>query len=258
FYDSAVGRFVSADTVIPGGTQGYDRYAYVYNNPLRYNDPTGHETQCPDGICENDNNDEDDKLEELKEYVEETLLNNNGQIKKQYTSLQAMLMVMMQAVLLYGNNWNGFLDACSYIFIGVAKHGAGTMLAGHYSSFNGYFDGDSGFHSDFQDDSNQVRHFWAAFADAANPTGDNPNGVASASFGNYFHEIVQDTKSGDDGATVTDYKLSITGIEIAMQAGNQIKSPLALIGVLSYRLGVGGPGYTGPQVDTTQWKTPDS
>ena len=44
FYDSAVGRFVSADTVIPGGTQGYDRYAYVYNNPLRYNDPTGH---CP-------------------------------------------------------------------------------------------------------------------------------------------------------------------------------------------------------------------
>ncbi|MCZ2290048.1 MAG: hypothetical protein LC138_14540, partial [Anaerolineales bacterium] len=44
FYDSAVGRFVSADTVIPGGTQGYDRFAYVYNNPLRYNDPTGH---CP-------------------------------------------------------------------------------------------------------------------------------------------------------------------------------------------------------------------
>jgi len=46
FYDSAVGRFVSADTVIPVGTQGYDRFAYVYNNPLRYNDPTGHCPMC--------------------------------------------------------------------------------------------------------------------------------------------------------------------------------------------------------------------
>jgi len=42
FYDSAVGRFVSADTVIPGGTQGYDRYAYSVNNPIRYSDPSGH------------------------------------------------------------------------------------------------------------------------------------------------------------------------------------------------------------------------
>jgi RHS repeat-associated protein len=44
FYDSAVGRFVSADTMIPQsqGTQAYDRYAYTNNNPLRYTDPTGH------------------------------------------------------------------------------------------------------------------------------------------------------------------------------------------------------------------------
>ena len=43
FYDSAVGRFVSADTVIPGGTQGYDRYAYANNNPCLFVDPSGHE-----------------------------------------------------------------------------------------------------------------------------------------------------------------------------------------------------------------------
>jgi len=44
FYDSAVGRFVSADTVIPQsqGTQAYDRYAYTSNNPIKYTDPTGH------------------------------------------------------------------------------------------------------------------------------------------------------------------------------------------------------------------------
>ncbi|MBI5823371.1 MAG: RHS repeat-associated core domain-containing protein [Chloroflexi bacterium] len=40
-YDPALGRFTSADTIVPGGVQGYDRYAYVNNNPIRYNDPTG-------------------------------------------------------------------------------------------------------------------------------------------------------------------------------------------------------------------------
>ena len=45
WYDSALGRFTSADTVIPEASQGvqaWDRYAFVNNNPLRYSDPTGH------------------------------------------------------------------------------------------------------------------------------------------------------------------------------------------------------------------------
>ena len=43
-YDPSTGRFLSADTVQPNapGTQGYNRYAYVANNPMRYTDPTGH------------------------------------------------------------------------------------------------------------------------------------------------------------------------------------------------------------------------
>ena len=43
-YDPNTGRFRSADTVQPSapGTQGYNRYAYVANNPMRYTDPTGH------------------------------------------------------------------------------------------------------------------------------------------------------------------------------------------------------------------------
>jgi RHS repeat-associated protein len=42
WYDPALGRFAQADTIVPGGVQGLDRYAYVSNNPLRYIDPTGH------------------------------------------------------------------------------------------------------------------------------------------------------------------------------------------------------------------------
>ena len=42
FYDPALGRFTSADTVVPDGVQGYDRYTYADNNPVKYTDPSGH------------------------------------------------------------------------------------------------------------------------------------------------------------------------------------------------------------------------
>jgi len=44
YYDPLLGRFISADPVVrePGNPQSLNRYAYVYNNPLRYADPDGH------------------------------------------------------------------------------------------------------------------------------------------------------------------------------------------------------------------------
>jgi hypothetical protein len=46
YYDSLLGRFLSADTLVPepGYPQAFNRYAFVYNNPLKYTDPSGH---CP-------------------------------------------------------------------------------------------------------------------------------------------------------------------------------------------------------------------
>ncbi|WP_299945311.1 RHS repeat-associated core domain-containing protein [uncultured Microbulbifer sp.] len=43
-YDPILARFVSADPMIDGVTsvQGYNRYAYVHNNPLAYTDPSGY------------------------------------------------------------------------------------------------------------------------------------------------------------------------------------------------------------------------
>ncbi len=35
-------RFTQADTIVPAGVQGYDRYAFVNNNPVRYTDLSGH------------------------------------------------------------------------------------------------------------------------------------------------------------------------------------------------------------------------
>jgi RHS repeat-associated protein len=44
WYDSAIGRFTQADTIVPNpaSAKAFDRYAYVENNPIRYSDPSGH------------------------------------------------------------------------------------------------------------------------------------------------------------------------------------------------------------------------
>jgi RHS repeat-associated protein len=42
WYDSSLGRFAQADSIVPSGVQGWDRYAYTNNNPVRYTDPDGH------------------------------------------------------------------------------------------------------------------------------------------------------------------------------------------------------------------------
>ncbi len=61
-YDPLVGRFISADTIVPdpANPQNLNRYSYVTNNPIRYTDPSGHAIDMPDecpagwsnGLCE--------------------------------------------------------------------------------------------------------------------------------------------------------------------------------------------------------------
>ncbi len=43
-YDPEIGRFCSPDVVVPDplDPQSLNRYSYVYNNPLKYTDPSGH------------------------------------------------------------------------------------------------------------------------------------------------------------------------------------------------------------------------
>jgi hypothetical protein len=49
YYDPALGRFISADTIVPepGNPQSLNRYSYVYNRPLVYVDDSGHVPVIP-------------------------------------------------------------------------------------------------------------------------------------------------------------------------------------------------------------------
>jgi RHS repeat-associated protein len=44
YYDPTIGRFTSPDTAAPDlmNPQSLNKYSYCFNNPLKYNDPTGH------------------------------------------------------------------------------------------------------------------------------------------------------------------------------------------------------------------------
>jgi RHS repeat-associated protein len=48
WYDSTIGRFIQADTIVPqpGNPQALNRYSYVGNRPTVYVDPTGHAHVC--------------------------------------------------------------------------------------------------------------------------------------------------------------------------------------------------------------------
>lgn len=48
YYASGLGRFISADTIVPGAgnPQAFNRYSYVLGNPLKYTDPSGHAQTC--------------------------------------------------------------------------------------------------------------------------------------------------------------------------------------------------------------------
>ncbi len=64
-YDPVLGRFISADSLVPDATNwdDYNRYMYVRGNPMRYTDPSGHSPKDKDSNsseCTGSSNDSDD------------------------------------------------------------------------------------------------------------------------------------------------------------------------------------------------------
>ena len=55
-YDSTLGLFIQADTVVPnpGDPQALNRYSYAANNPTNYVDPSGHCVTNDQGVTRGD------------------------------------------------------------------------------------------------------------------------------------------------------------------------------------------------------------
>ena len=53
YFSSSLGRFISADSIVPGAgnPQNLNRYTFVLGNPLKYTDPTGHSPCKGHGKC---------------------------------------------------------------------------------------------------------------------------------------------------------------------------------------------------------------
>ncbi len=72
-YDPILGRFAQADSIVPGSgdPRAWDRYAYVKNSPVVYNDPSGHWPcdEIVDGKCnKNSDHHKDGKINKPPPY----------------------------------------------------------------------------------------------------------------------------------------------------------------------------------------------
>jgi RHS repeat-associated protein len=58
FYSPYLNRFLQPDSIIPNPSnpQNWNRYSYVGNNPVLYNDPTGHDSACGSSYSDPDCN----------------------------------------------------------------------------------------------------------------------------------------------------------------------------------------------------------
>jgi RHS repeat-associated protein len=140
FYSPYLNHFTQPDTLIPSAEnpQAWNRYSYVLNSPILYNDPSGHMETCEDGdICGHDyeyddgkdkNKDEHDEIFRIVEFAAGAFLIVGGLL---VTTLGAFLIV---SGLIETSTIIGAALGLHQIPIGVAMglFGLGITAAGGY------------------------------------------------------------------------------------------------------------------------------
>jgi RHS repeat-associated protein len=127
-YDPELGRFMSADPFVqaPYNSQSYNRYSYVFNNPLSFTDPSGYTTDCnnqnagighaPGGDC-----------------VEEVQVTCDSTCMEQYREQQqAQQNAINASNLSYWQSWSSqreiMINATAGLYIGLASINGGTYV----------------------------------------------------------------------------------------------------------------------------------
>jgi RHS repeat-associated protein len=239
-YDPSLGRFISADTIVPGvGSQAQNRYMYVGGNPLKYVDPTGHVTVDPE------------RAQQLLDYA-------LGLIDQDLTQAERFELFMQYAVTLYYDDDGNFDTDQFMVDVTAILHGHEYDTEGGYRFYtkrqdcsskffigNHQEDGWKFFHADgeptsegwdkkYDDESYaQVYHFWfyvaCAYFDG--------EGIAYA--GNFKHDGA--SVIGEDAARAWNLGVSI-GFPIGNGAIVDILAPSVtkeMVEGLSLDIGVG-------------------
>jgi hypothetical protein len=180
FYSVTLGRFTQPDTVIPGATnsQSWNRFAYAYNNPLYYTDPSGHTPiigdcnfygYCPDtgtgggadhetGNSSGDSSggiSDDDLADKLKKQAKEMLYSRDNDM---YTDLDIMSLLFK-----LGMNWSGGNALQTLKILSMMFHKASPLYDAEDNHYfmDDYLMDDSGF-GELKDTKspNQMGHFF--------------------------------------------------------------------------------------------------
>jgi hypothetical protein len=243
----------------PSNPQAWNRYSYVGNRPVNFNDPTGHKE------CETESNGGcmDSRKLKLWNYAADTL-NELG--KKD--DLEAVARIVDKSAQLY-STFEKMMPALSEIFLGIEESNSLTIYHAWgvdkcaalgrddcwANEESGVFFGDKGFHRDYQDGFSQPFHFWAYLATAANTEGNGPAsyipGRVVGNIANEVHErfapplvrlYYRDPSRVDIGSTWEDYALSRVGMNIGTLVNIGAVGPSRLGNTIRNYVGSNAPG----------------
>ncbi len=237
WYDPQLGRFMQADTFVPTvqGTQGFDRYAYINNNPVNGTDPSGH-WRTPGNInLMMTDGPGFDRFRAFISEVEQAVNEYSGN-----NDLEGMATVL-DITAYYYPNYDEFFNMANRVFLGIGPDARKNSL------YNGRFNikyeivatfSDTKFHEDYRDGGNQPHHLWAYIANSEGL------GSATALGANLFHEVLQ--SFGEDftgqGASWQDYRLSIDGIELGSTIKRENFDASTIGNLVRKRFGPSGGG----------------
>jgi RHS repeat-associated protein len=246
FYSPLLGRFISADSIVPrpGDPQSLNRYTYVRNSPLTRVDPTGHvDLGCKDGdnSCWINQWTWNNRWYQAQQTKRQNILEFGLSLKdnKGLTSLEMFASLTDYASALYDvdDTYNFMLDL-SYIILGWSRSqrmfevtdnlGKDWLRQNAFPDWSGWsaqyndYDAKTGPHN------NQMFHFWFYAAVAYF------DGPVVALLGNIYHEIPtsRDDRTqglptgewafalnprlinGGRGNSKQDYALGLRGVEL--------------------------------------------
>jgi RHS repeat-associated protein len=112
FYVPGIGRFASADTIVPdpNNPQQFNRYSYVLNNPLKLTDPSGH---CAEGYMGDDY--EDTGCLELAQLASQLIGTTNVLYKDEIESLYNFDWQSEEEVYAFVEQYNDLLDTLEWV-----------------------------------------------------------------------------------------------------------------------------------------------